>query len=283
MTVLRLLLVFLAVALVGCETVPVAEDIPQVQATEVVAALTANGIAARATRTSSNKDKYSVSVEKEDYSPAVTILSEQGLLKKPEPTFSDLIAQQGLLPNSREIEALRFERAQAAQIEEMLQAHPAVATVRAIVRTSSTGSKESPPSASIVIQKRQGVELLPESISSIVAKALPIIPSENIKVSISEKAPERAASDVLGAYREGARVLNVPLVPFLFGWRVPRDDYNGLALALVGFLVLVIALGALVGYWLGYYQQARQLFDHEAPENPLRLRSEPERKNLPES
>lgn len=283
MKVLKVLFLLLSVAILGCETVPVAEDIPQTQATEVVAALTANGIAARAARTSSNKDKYSVSVEKEDYSPAVTILSEQGLLKKPEPTFSDLIAQQGLLPNSREIEALRFDRAQAAQLEEMLQAHPSVAAIRAVVRSSSPGAIEAPPSVSIVIQKRPGTELAAETISAIVAKALPLIPLENIMVSISEKAPERVASDVEGAYREKGRVLNVPLVPFLFGWRVPRDDYNGLALTLVGFLILVISLGAMVGYWLGYYQQARQLFDNEAPENPFRLKSEPERKNLPEA
>lgn len=281
--VLRVLVLLLSAAIVGCETVPVAEDIPQTQATEVVAALTANGIAARATRTTNNKDKYSVSVEKEDYSPAVTILSEQGLLKKPEPTFTDLIAQQGLLPNSREIEALRFGRAQAAQLEELLQAHPAVAAVRALVSASSSGAVESQPSISVVIQKRAGAELATETVSAIVAKALPNIPLENIKVSISDKAPERSPSNVAGAYREGGRVLNVPLVPFLFGWRVPRDDYNGLALALVGFLVLVISLGALVGYWLGYYQQARQLFDQETPENPFRLRSEPERKNLPEA
>ena len=68
-------LVLVICFLTGCNSVPVAQDLNQHQATQIVAALNEKGISAVAARESGSKPKYSVTIRESNYSQAVSILA----------------------------------------------------------------------------------------------------------------------------------------------------------------------------------------------------------------
>ncbi len=134
---LVVLLLLSSALLCGCNTVAVQDELTQEQATEIVAALSSQGVSAFAQRETGGRGRYRVEVKRGAYSDAIQILHERGLPSESRATFSELIAPRGLVPDSREIEALRLDRALAAELEEALENNPAVASARVVVRVSS--------------------------------------------------------------------------------------------------------------------------------------------------
>lgn len=260
----------------GCTSVPVAEDINQTQATEIVAILTEHGIASEADRETGGRGKYSVTVKRESYPQAVTILHERGLPSPQEPTFSETIAAKGFLPNSREIESLRVDRAMAAEIEEALKVHPGVSGIKAVVRRSSISDATS-AGVSILVQEKLTATVDKNDVVQVVLKAVPGIKPENIYVSSIKENPVRPIASVEGAENKEGRVIKVPLSPFLGFWRVPNSDLPGLSLTLLVGILVIGSLGGFLGYWFGYLQQARQLYDQGLPELPRPVRQQLDR------
>lgn len=266
-------LVALLILLSGCDAVDVADEISQSQANQIVAVLNEHGIASQATKESGGRGRYTVSVRKGYYAQAVTILNEKGLPGEPEPSFAETIASRGLLPNSREIESLRVDRALAIEIEEMLRTHPQIASVKAVVRLNFL-KESAEPGVSVVLQERNGEKIAPEEVVEIVMRAVPGVKAERIYVHSLPPQANVILKDDEGVENSGGRVLRVPLVPFLFFWRLPEDDLTGISLTIFFGIVLVAALGAFLGYWFGYIQQSRRFFDGELPEvttKPLRI------------
>ncbi len=273
--------ILLLLLCVGCASVPVAEDVNQGQATEIVAVLIEHGIAAESTRETGGRGKYSVHVKRSLYPHAVTILHERGLPAPQEPSFSESIASKGFLPNSREIESLRVDRAMAAEIEEALRAHPGVSAVKAVVRRSSIPDGTA-AGVSIIVQEKEALNVNKEDVIQVVLKAVPGVVAENIYVTTANSAPVHPVTGVEGALQKEGRTIKVPLSPFLGFWNVPESDLPGLSLTLLLGILVIGGLGAFLGYWFGYLQQARQLYEQGLPEVPRPMRQLEKPKRLEE-
>ena len=102
-------LCFLLFFLAGCKSVTLVQDITQRRATQIVAALNERGISSNALKESGSGAKYRIEVRSEQYSQAIGILNEKGLLEETPASFEELTQAQGFLPSSREMEALRME------------------------------------------------------------------------------------------------------------------------------------------------------------------------------
>lgn len=257
----------LVFCLVGCSDVPVAEDLSQSQATEIVAVLNESGIGASASRGQAGRGKYKVEVSSSRYADAVVLLHRRGLPGEPRLSFDELVSQRGFLPNSREMEALRLDRAIAAEIEETVGNNPSVLTARVLVR--SVAAEGTGPSASVSLRIKAGSSLDPSLVRQIVSGAIPGISAERIDIQLHEEQPTPGIAQAVGVVPSNSpAIVQVPLTNFLWVWRVPRDDYNGLALALLGALLSALALGAGLGFGLGLHKSNREGPRSEA--SPLR-------------
>ena len=141
---LAFILLFCCGCLTGCGDVDLVSDVSQSKANQIVALLSQNGVEAMATRASGGRGRYTVDVDRSSYSRAVTLISEAGLPGEDEQSFSDLVTSHGMLPNSREIEALRVDRALGLELEEQLRAHPGVVAARVVVRMNFVKNNSTP-------------------------------------------------------------------------------------------------------------------------------------------
>jgi len=242
----------------------VAQDLNQGQATEIVAVLNAYGISAQAARETGGKGRYRVEVKRSSYSEAIALLYKKGLPSEIRPSFSELIAQSGLLPNSREIEALRSDRAVAVQIEETLQNNPAVMSARVLIRRDGEARNRLNGDAQVygaaaVLVERPGLKIDKDEVLQVISMAVPGVQRDRIYVSVHQALPEEKADPVEGSFNlGGVRSIRVPLTRFLWFWRVPEDEYRGLALVFVGSVIVVLLLGGMIGFWVAYYRQVRR-------------------------
>lgn len=266
---LKFFLLFIFSLCTACASVPVAEDVSQAQATEIVAVLTASGISSQAAKGSGAKAAFSVSVDKSDYLTAVTILHDRGLPSPEEATFADAIAARGFLPNSRDIEALRIDRALAAELEDLIKAHPAVASARAVVRWHA--AKEQ-PNVSMVVQQKVDSVIERDALTEIALRAIPGINREQIFISISTLPPIQPISEYRGNEIKESKVINIPLVPFLYFWKIPQRELASLSVLLLSVVVVIGAIGTFLGYWLGVIQQTRASLDQQQLEMSVELR-----------
>jgi len=252
---LRCLLILVCLLLLGgCNAVPVAEDLDQIQANEIVATLNTYGISAFSRRATGGRARYSVEVKRGSYSAAVGILNSNKLPSEPRLSFSDLVAQKGLIPNSRDVDYLRLDRALAIEVEESLALNPAVDNARAVVRMHSAGAGE--PAVSVVLSTYPALEVSIEDVRQLIRQSLPGVKDEHILVSLYEKQTGALAS-IEGVRSEGGTVVNVPLSSFLVFWSVPDDDSLSLTLILLISIISVSVVAGFSGYIIGYSRQER--------------------------
>ncbi len=282
----RVLILLVCLVCAACESATIIEDRNQREAIEIVALLHSYGISATTQRESGGRGRYVVQVDKAARSQALTILWEKGYPKESEKTFEELVAPHGLIPNSRAEESLRLDRAMAIELEDMLRAHPGVASARAIVRLNyirdSQEAKLASPSVSVVVQQKTGIDLKAEQLAEIIQRAIPGVVREQVSISLQ---PENVGFTVAwqeGATMEKGKVIRRNLVPFLYFYYVAEDSYGKLALTLVGCLVAVLLVGIIGGYWYGYFQTSKSFFESESGELPMAaLRYERPKKDLP--
>lgn len=241
----------------GCGDVDLVSDVSQSKANQIVALLSQNGVEAVATRASGGRGRFTVDVDRSSYSRAVTLISEAGLPGEDEQSFSDLVASHGMLPNSREIEALRVDRALGLEIEEQMRAHPGVIAARVVVRmnfTKSGTSTTSSPSVSAVVQTRSEEDVKESDLQPLVLRAIPGIDASQIYITVQARQPSGTRHDE-GVDSSSGESVRIPLRDFLMFWRVPSGDYRGLALTLVCCMALVGLLGGLLGFWYAQMSQ----------------------------
>ncbi len=246
----RIIIVGVAMLLfVGCASSPVADDVEQREANQIVTILRDNGIDATTEKGRGAKGRYSVKVASSSFGEAVSLLSKLGLPGEKRASFSELMAPHGLLPSSQDVEDLRLDRAMASEVEDLLEGHSAVALASVVVRSHSLPSGGL-PSVSIVLQKKRGVDVSPQQIREVVARAVPGVKAEDVLISIGEM-PYVA----INGSAPGASDAN--LVPFLVFWKVPATEYRGLAFLLFGLFVLASGLAGIGGYIYGQYSLSK--------------------------
>lgn len=244
MKVLRVAIVFcLSVSLLtGCSSAPVADDVAQREANEIVAVLDKHSISASLVKARGGKGRYSVMVNEGDFPEAAAVLSRLGLPADKKPSFQELTGGNGIIPPSREVEALRLDRAISSELEEMFRVRSDVASVSVIVRMHSRDSNER-PTVTVVTQSSEGETLDAAEVREIARRAVPGIQNEDVYVTVAQLPDE--IDNVADSHKK--------LVPFLGLWRVPESDYSGMV-SLVVFLVGFSAvLAGLAGYILGQF------------------------------
>lgn len=263
------ILLLLTLTLAGCKTVSLVQDVTQRRATQIVAALNTRGIPATLTRSSGSGSNYQVEVKSEYYSQAIEILNQRGLLEETPASFKELTAAQGFLPSSREMEALRMDHAMASEVSSLLEQHPAIEAARIILRMSFLkGAGE--PSVSAVIQVRSGTNVTREEIGQLIMQALPGMKPANVSLTVVVPPADAQSTTLLGVANINGRVVHAPLVPFILGWRVPEDDYVGLALTMITCFVLTGVIGGVVGFLYGSFFQSRRAPSSEVHEPTVR-------------
>lgn len=249
---LRLFLCLMPVvfSICGCGSKPVATDLSQREAHEIISLLQDSGIDSTADRDRGGKAKFTVSVSAAEYLKSIKILHEHNLPAEHTVSFNDLIGESGLLPASRDVESMRIDRAMAMEVEELLGAMPGVASSAVVVRAKSA-EQGSVPSIAVVVQKRGAEVVDQEKIKELVGRAMPNIAPDNISITI-----EQTKND--GIPRASETKQN--LVRLLGFFSIPEDQYQGIVLCLLGVLVVVGITAGIMGYFFGQYQMARSEF-----------------------
>ncbi len=230
----------------GCSYAPVADDVAQREANEIVAVLSKHNISASLVKARGSKGRYSVVVRESDFPGAAAVLSRLGLPADKRPSFQELTGGNGIIPPSREVEALRLDRAIASELEDIFRARRDVASVSVIVRMHSRETNEQ-PTVTVVTQNPEGVVLDAQEVREIARRAVPGIKSEDVYVTTGTSPEVGGGGDSSG---ENSRD---KLVPFLGIWRVPESDHSGLVSLVVVLVSLTGILAGLAGYILGQF------------------------------
>lgn len=244
-TLLRCCVVAMLVLLSGCGSSPVADDLSQRDANRIVAALRSKGVDSSTEKERGSRGRYTVVVASADFAKAASFLAELGLPEERQASFSELVAQSGFLPSSKDVESLRLDRALAAEIEDLLRGHPAVSDAHVVVRHHALTAGAA-STITTVVQKRAGSGVTTDEVQAMVSRSLPNVRAEDISVTIAEQRV------VIPGAEESVDSAHAP-VPFLLYWRVPADQYNGLAGLMIGLLIFVATLAGLGGYIFGQY------------------------------
>ncbi len=237
--------------LAGCSGEPVGKNLSQKEANQIVALLANHGIASDIESASGGRAKYEVSVNAADFTAAISVVHQSRLLAGSE--FKDLISERGILPSSRDFEALRVDHARALEIAEHLESHPAIASANVAIRHNFPQDNPQ-PGVSALVETRAGAQFSPDEVRQIILNLVPGVKPENVQVSAYSVESGDSTLLTTGVQNKKGKVVRLPVVPFMLGARVVEDDYRRLALGLLGFLVLVSILGGVVGYWYGNYR-----------------------------
>jgi type III secretory pathway lipoprotein EscJ len=230
----------------GCGSTPVADDVGQREANQIVSVLEERGIPAQVSKARGSKGKYSVAVADARYSEAAGILTQVGLPADKKASFQEMIATNGIIPPSREVEALRVDRAAAAEIEDILRARPEVAGVSVLLRARAFDSK-GVPSATVVIQRRAGVEIDLDTVRQIAARAVPGMNVQDVFVSVVDSLITEKGKSATASHAEPE------MVSFLGISRVPASEYHNHVFLFIALSVFVGALAGLSGYLIGQF------------------------------
>jgi len=241
-------LVLVAAIAAGCSSAPVADDLAQRDANEIIAVLQERGIASWVSKGRGGRSNYSVYVKSASFAEAATILNRLGLPPEKKATFEEMTAASGIIPSSREVEALRLDRALAAQVEDLLKARSDVSSASVVVQYHALDNRGK-PAVSVIAQRRNGSTLSDGEIREIVSHAVVGVGKDDVFVSIVDAAREGGVSS--GA--TGGR-----LVPFLGFWHVPASEYNGLAMLVVSLVAFAAMLTGLFGYIVGQFNGIRR-------------------------
>ena len=260
---------------VACQDIDVAHDLNQKQANEIIAILSEQGIAAHASRGTGSRAQFIVEVPSNRYSEAISILHYEDLPKLEEPSVADLLAPKGFLPNSRELETMRIDRAIATELENMLKTNPAVNEVTAVVRRPVLEGVGPQPAAhvSLMNRKNHSFQIDKETIIALVAKMIPGVSADTVVIDIQEALPVVGGARK-GVFRSGSdgKVVSIPMKEFLGWWRVAENDYDRMVLVLLCSVLGFLIVGLFVGFSAGFI--GRKVVSSKSIDNLAALKNE---------
>jgi len=235
-----LLLLAPLVWVLGC-AVPVAADLDEPQANQVVLALSHGGIAAEKQTDSRSDDRWQVEVARGDAPGALAVLAEQGLPSPPAPGVLDALGPSSLVP-SRTREHARVVAGTAAEIEQTLRRVDGVVTAHVhlavpLADAWATPSDATSPTAAVLLRYRGSSSPLDEpQIRRLVAGAVTDLDPERVAV-VSSPVVETAPAAAPQLVRVG------PLA-------VARSSLSTLQLLLgIAFGLNVLLTGLVLALW----------------------------------
>jgi type III secretory pathway lipoprotein EscJ len=243
-----LLTIVTALFVAGCNCAPVARDISQHEANQVVALLNSAGISSSAEMEKGGRGRYRVDAQCSRYGQSISILASYDLPRPPRPA-SELLSQQSFLPGSRQFELLRVDHALGLELEDLIRGIPAVEDARVVVRYRSV-MDGAPPGVAASVQVRPGKILDSAAVLPLMQRTVPGVTLDQITLSVGESSIGSGRLVVEGALNTDGQVVRVPLVPF-FAWRVVDDDYSGLALTFIGAIIVMGFAGVGIGFYFG--------------------------------
>ena len=273
-------LILCSLCLTACSRRAVVEDVSQGEANRIVALLNGFGIHSLAEKGSRGRASYRVEVKQSDYTQAVSLLASHEMPGEQRLSFGELIEQKGLVPNSREVEALRLDHAMAVELEDALENHPSVVRARVVIRSHAV-SKDVSPGASVVIQRYADREVEESSIQRLVMSSVPGLSEENISISIAPFEIREGPLQRVGVLNDGAVSVAIPLVPFLT-WSIPEDDLYDVMVTLLLLAASALIVGGGVGYLLGNRKGSMSDDTQALPDGPVSLRLDSPESDLPE-
>jgi len=243
---LKYLLLLWVVCLSSCNKVAVTgEGLTHKQANHIIAVLSTQGISANATKSGRKaSDGYQVVVKRNKYLEAVQILDDNGLPEEEDRSYKYLNYDNNFLAvNSKEIEALKSDRALAVQLEELLTNHNGVSSAKVMLRQASVAPDS--VGVAVVLKTRNSSVLTANEVTELVKIVVPELASEKIKVLISSEQEQKVF--VNGVEVENGKILKVPLESLLY-WNVAEGD----EVALISFFFVMVALSGFVCFVIGY-------------------------------
>jgi type III secretion protein J len=170
----------------GC-AIPVANDLDEVAANKVVAALGRNGVAADKKRDPENEDRFSVDVGRGDASFALSVMAREELPPHSTPGLSETLGQGSFIP-SRADERAKFLVGTAGELQHSLLSIDNVIAARVHLAIPQTDALDSDrageaPSASVLLKHGGTVPpLSQEEIQRLVAGAVPGLDPASVTV-----------------------------------------------------------------------------------------------------
>jgi type III secretory pathway lipoprotein EscJ len=240
--VLLSVFVFSCLTLAGCQGKEVAGALSQREANEILSLLNDNGIAGDLEKEAGGRGRYGVVVASAVYPEAVSLLHSKGLPAERRANFDELVSGSGLMPPSRDAENLKIDRAIAVQLEELLRTYPGVSKA-GVVASIRNGGVE--PTVAVVLSRKTGVVLDLEDVKQLIVRAVANLKLENIALSVKDEVATSPSPNIVRGAGQ--------LVPFLGWWKVPEDQYNGIAMSLLTVLLVVGVTSGLIGYFFGQY------------------------------
>jgi type III secretory pathway lipoprotein EscJ len=241
------LLLFVILLLSGCGDVAVVQELEQGEAHAIVAALLEKGIPARIEKERGARAKYTVWVPEAGYGESVKILNEQQLIHEQTPMVSELLKGSSLLPPSRDVEQMRLDYALASQLQDLIAEVPGVSTAKVMVQLRSIASGQL-PSVSVILKSEIGGRVVSSEIVDLVAKSVGGIDRERISVQVVSTPSLK--TETLPSVGTAIPVAK-QMTPFLGIWRVPSDQYVGIAVTVVALLLFMALAGGCVGFYAG--------------------------------
>lgn len=175
--------------LAACREVTLVDNQRQSDAAKIVALLGDEGIDAAAMESDpSFRGKYRVTIPSDRYAAAMSSITRHGYPKNETQTFAELTESSALTPASREVEAIKADRAVAVEIEQVLSSFNGIEAPSVLVRHHQC--KRSELSTVVVIgdvtkdfTDTQRAELL-----RVVTQAVPGIVSDNVSLVLTQRA-----------------------------------------------------------------------------------------------
>ena len=255
---LRALVVLCAlVFLTACGKTTLVDNTTQKRAMQIVVALYKHGVSASTVRESGGQGKYRVEVDKNNYAQALAAIENDGLLDEPAPSFEDLTAPSSFFPASREVEALRMDYALGLEIKRILEEMSGIQHAQVMVRKRFGSREETIPSVSILLKVDAGISVDPQVVRELAQRSVPGLDPERVFISVDQTVPGTISEEAAGALNTQGKISYVPLVPFVFHWRVPKDDYTGFALLFLACIFLIGLVSVGFGYALGQIRGRR--------------------------
>jgi type III secretory pathway lipoprotein EscJ len=260
-------LIIVICLIAGCGKQTLIENISQKRAMQIVVLLHKQGLSASASKETGGQGKYFVEVDAQSHAHALEIIQSEGLFDEPAPSFEELTTSSSFFPASREVEALRLDYALSIDIKRLLEDLPGIEHAQVLVRKRFGSKDQIPPSVSVVLKLDGIAQVNQELVSALIARSVPGVSGEQIFISMEQARSIDMPQGNEGVLNQGGKVSYVPLVPFVFKWRVPKDDYVGFASL---FLVCIFAVGALsvlFGYALAKVRSGDNQKKQESSEN----------------